>query len=110
MRSVLATGGIDTEKTQDPIASRIVRGYGAAGTTPIFDLHRWAESLHKELGENAERLPAEARLSIGLIRELKAFRQKDSMRAILAQRGDRPKLVDIFSAMESCRYFQPWHP
>jgi hypothetical protein len=75
----------------------------------MFDVHRWTAPFHEEPGENAERLPAEARLPIELIHGPKAFRLEDRMRAILGQRGDQAELVDIFSAMESSRSFQPWH-
>jgi hypothetical protein len=31
------------------------------------------------------------------------------VKAVLAKRGQHPGLVTIFSAMESCATYQPWH-
>ena len=31
------------------------------------------------------------------------------MQAILAERGHHPGLVHIFSAMETCSSYRPWH-
>jgi hypothetical protein len=39
----------------------------------------------------------------------KNFRKDDRVKEILAQRGDHPGIVHIFSAMESCIAFKPWH-
>ena len=35
--------------------------------------------------------------------------RRDRIKAILAARGDHPGLVHIFSAMEPCPSFKPWH-
>ena len=75
----------------------------------IFDYPQWAAPLREELRENAERLAAEAGLQIEFIRKLKAFRKEARIKKILAERGDHPGLVHIFSAMESCPSYQPWH-
>jgi hypothetical protein len=56
--------------------------------------------LREEIRANAERLAAEAGVQIEFIRKLKAFRKEDRVQAILAQRGEHPGLVHIFSAME----------
>jgi hypothetical protein len=75
----------------------------------LFDYPRWAEPLREELRENAVRLAAETGLKIEFIRKLKAFRKEARIKEILAARGDHPGLVHIFSAMESCSSYQPWH-
>jgi hypothetical protein len=75
----------------------------------LFDFPRWAEPLREELRENAERITAEAGLQIELIRKLKAFRKEARIKEILAERGDHPGLVHIFSAMESCPSYRPRH-
>ena len=54
-------------------------------------------------------LPREAGLEIEFIRQHKAFRKEARIKAILAERGDHPGLVHIFSAMEACASFRPWH-
>ena len=68
----------------------------------LFDFPRWAEPLRTELRENAEQVAAEAGLQIEFIRKLKAFRKEARIKEILAERGDHPGLVHLFSAMESC--------
>lgn len=74
----------------------------------IFDYTRWAEPLREELRENAERLAEKNGLEIQFIQR-KDFRKEERIRAILAERGEHPGLVHIFSAMEPCPSFKPWH-
>jgi hypothetical protein len=75
----------------------------------LFDYARWAEPLREEVRANAERLAAAAGVEIEFIRKLKAFRKEDRVRSILAERGDHPGLVHVFSAMEACSSYRPWH-
>jgi hypothetical protein len=84
-------------------------GYLGYHKIRVFDYPRWAEPLREELRENAERLATEAGLQIEFIRKLKAFRKEARIKEILAERGDHPGLVHIFSAMEACSSYQPWH-
>jgi len=84
-------------------------GYLGYHKIRVFDYPRWAEPLREELRENAERLATEAGLQIEFIRKLKAFRKEARIKEILAERGDQPGLVHIFSAMEACSSYQPWH-
>jgi hypothetical protein len=65
--------------------------------------------LAEKVRANAEHLAAEAGLRIEFIRRLRAFRKEDRIQAILAERGDHPGLVHIFSAREACSSYQPWH-
>ena len=74
----------------------------------IFDYTQFAEPLRDEIRQNAERIATENGLTIEFIRK-KNFRKEDRIRAILKQRGEQPGLVHIFSAMESCPSYQPWH-
>lgn len=74
----------------------------------IFDYTQFAEPLRNRIRKNAERLAAEAGIEIDFIRR-KNFRKKDRIQAILGKRGDHPGLVHIFSAMESCNAYKPWH-
>ena len=83
--------------------------YLAARGVRIFDYPKWAEPLRDQLRGHAERVAREHGLTIDFIRKLKAFRKEDRVQAILAQRGNHPGLVHIFSAMESCQSYQPWH-
>jgi len=75
----------------------------------LFDYPQWAEPLRDELRHNAERLAAEAGLQIEFIRRLKAFRKEERVKAIIAERGEHPGLVHVFSAMEACSAYRPWH-
>ena len=75
----------------------------------IFDYPRFAEPLRDQIRQNAERIAQENGLEIEFIRSVHAFRKEDRIRAILQQRGNQPGLVHIFSAMEPCPAFTPWH-
>lgn len=75
----------------------------------IFDYPIWALPLRDEIRENAERLAAENQIQIEYIRKIKAFRKEDRIQDILKKRGDHPGLVHIFSAMETCTSYKPWH-
>ena len=39
----------------------------------------------------------------------KNFRKEDKVKAVLKERGTHPGLVWIFSALELCTTYQPWH-
>jgi hypothetical protein len=88
---------------------KAMAGYLSYRDIRLFDYARWAEPLRDEVRANAERLAAEAGLEIEFIRKLKAFRKEDRVQAILAERGDHPGLVHIFSAMEACSSYRPWY-
>ena len=74
----------------------------------IFDYPRFAQPFREELRENAERLATESGIAIEHIRK-KNIRKEDLVQAVLAKRGQHPGLVAIFSAMEACPSYQPWH-
>lgn len=74
----------------------------------IFDYAPWAASFRDEIRDNAERLARENRLEIEFIRR-KNFRKEDRVKEVLERRGAQPGLVHIFSAMEPCDSYQPWH-
>lgn len=74
----------------------------------IFDYPKFAEPFRNQLRDNAERLAAENGIAIEFIRKRKV-RKEDRVKAILAQRGERPGLVCIFSVMEPCSTYKPWH-
>jgi len=75
----------------------------------IFDYPEWANSRREELREFAEQIAKENRLEIEFIRKLDSFRKDDRIAAIIESRGDHPGLVHIFSAMETCTSYKPWH-
>lgn len=74
----------------------------------IFDYPKFAEPFRNRLRENAERLAAEAGLEIEFIRK-RNFRKEGRVKEVLEKRGEHPGLVCIFSAMEPCSTYKPWH-
>jgi hypothetical protein len=74
----------------------------------IFDYAKFAEPFRNRIRENAEQMAAAAGIEIEFIRK-RNFRKEDRVKEILNQRGDQPGLVCIFSAMEPCSTYKPWH-
>ena len=75
----------------------------------IFDYPRFAEPLRDQIRSNAEELAQKHGLEIEFIRKMDSFRKEDRIQEILKTRGTHPGLVHIFSAMETCPSYQPWH-
>ena len=74
----------------------------------IFDYTQFVEPLRDEIRVRAEETAQKNGLEIEFIRK-KDFRKEDRIKKIIAQRGNHPGLVHIFSAMEPCPSFKPWH-
>ena len=74
----------------------------------VFDFPKWAEQLRDALRENAEAVARDNGLEIDFIQK-KNFRKEKRIKAIIAERGDHSGLVHIFSAMEPCPAYKPWH-
>src|SRR5436189_300447 len=74
----------------------------------IFDYPRFAEPFRNRIRENAEKLAADTGIEIEFIRK-RNFRKEDRVKQALAKRGEHPGLVCIFSAMEPCSRYKPWH-
>jgi hypothetical protein len=74
----------------------------------IFDYAKFAAPLREEIRVTAEKIAQEQGLTIEFIRK-NNFRKEDRVQAILKKRGDQPGLVHIFSAMEPCASYMPWH-
>lgn len=75
----------------------------------IFDYPLFAQTLRDKVRENAERIAGENGIEIEFIRKIDAFRKEARIKDILKERGNKPGLVHIFSAMESCMSYRPWH-
>jgi hypothetical protein len=75
----------------------------------IFDYPEFASKLRDQIRENAELIAKENSLEIEFIRKTQAFRKEDRIQKIIGQRGIHPGLVHIFSAMETCTSYKPWH-
>ena len=82
--------------------------YLYANNIRIFDYPRFAEPLRNELRDNAEQIAKANGLEIEFIRK-NNFRKENRIKAILKNRGHHPGLVHIFSAMETCSTYKPWH-
>ena len=79
-----------------------------ANNIRIFDYPRFAQSLRDEIRHNAEKIAEKHSLEIDFIRK-KNFRKEQRIEKILKKRGNEPGLVHIFSAMEPCPSYKPWH-
>jgi hypothetical protein len=73
-----------------------------------FDLKFFAEPLRDQVRDNAILLARQAGLEIEFL-ERRGLRKEDRIAEILEKRGRHPGLVHVFSAMESCNCFKPWH-
>jgi hypothetical protein len=73
-----------------------------------FDLGLFAEPLRDAIRDHAVTLARAAGLEVEFIQR-KNFRKEDRVAEVLARRGDHPGLVHVFSAMEPCPAFRPWH-
>jgi hypothetical protein len=74
----------------------------------IFDYPRFAEPLRNQLRDNAEKIAQDNGLQIEYIKK-KNFRKEERIQQILKKRGEHPGMVHIFSAMEPCPTYKPWH-
>ena len=88
--------------------SRAMAGHLSRQGIRLFDFAKWAEPLRNELRQNAEAVAKKEGLEIEFIRR-KNFRKEERVKEIISERGDDPGLVHIFSAMEPCTSFRPWH-
>lgn len=75
----------------------------------VFDYPQFTKSLNDEIRDNAEHVAKENGLEIEFIRKIKDFRKEDRIKRILEKRGDHQGLVHIFSVMETCTSYMPWH-
>lgn len=84
-------------------------GYLYANNIRIFDFPEFAQRLRDDIRSNAEAVAQEHGLQIEFIRKGNSFRKGDRIREIIETRGDHPGLIHIFSAMERCTAYYPWH-
>lgn len=75
----------------------------------IFDYKDFAQPLRDIIRDNADAIAQENELEIEFIRKSKGFRKEKHIQKILKTRGHHPGLVHIFSAMEQCTAYYPWH-
>ena len=75
----------------------------------IFDYPEFAKPLRNKIRANACAVAEENGLEIECIKKQKSFRKEDRVKQIIKHRGNQPGLVHIFSAMEQCQAYRPWH-
>ena len=74
----------------------------------IFDYFKFAEPLRDEIKETAERIAREAGIEIEYIRN-QHLKKEARVAQILKKRGNAPGMVHVFSALEVCPSYRPWH-
>ena len=85
-------------------------GYLYAHHIRIFDYAKvFAEPLRELIRDNAQAIAEENGLTIEFIVNSKSVRKEKRIQKILKTRGNHPGLVHIFSAMERCPTYKPWH-
>jgi hypothetical protein len=76
----------------------------------LFDYPKqFAEPLRDAIRAHAERVAAEAGIEVEYIKKPTTYRKEDRIRQIVAERGSHPGLVHVFSVMELCSSYKPWH-
>jgi hypothetical protein len=75
----------------------------------IFDYTKFAEPLRDLIRKNSQAIAKENGLEIEFISKKDDFRKEERVKEIIEQRGNHPGLVHIFSAMEGCQAYRPWH-
>lgn len=84
-------------------------GYLKANNIRIFDFSNFSQPLTEQVRANAQRIASEQGIEIEFIRKLRAFRKDDRIQEIIRETGKTEGLVHIFSAMEQCNTYRPWH-
>ncbi len=74
----------------------------------IFDYPKFAEPFRDQIRQNAERISKEHGLEIVFINK-SDIRKEAIVEKTLSERGYHSGIVQIFSAMESCSSYKPWH-
>ena len=76
----------------------------------LFDYAKqFAEPLREAIRKHAEQVAAEEGIEVEYIKKPKGYRKEDRIQQILAERGTHPGLVHVFSVMELCSSYRPWH-
>ena len=83
--------------------------YLKANNIRIFDFSTFSQPLTEQVRVNAQRIADENGIQIEFIRKLRAFRKDDRIQEIIQKTGKSEGLIHIFSAMEQCNTYKPWH-
>ena len=84
-------------------------GYFYSNGIKIFDYSKFCQPLTEQVRDNAERIAKEHGIKIEFIRRTQSFRKDDKIQKIIEEKGIAEGLVHIFSVMESCNTYRPWH-
>ena len=84
-------------------------GYFYGNDIKIFDYAKFSQPLTEKVRTNAERIAKDEGIEIEFIRRLQAFRKDDRIQEIIREKEITEGLVHIFSAMEACNTYRPWH-
>ena len=84
-------------------------GYFYGNGLKIFDFTQFSQPLTEKVRENAENIAKNNGVEIEFIRKTQAFRKESRIKEIIELKGITEGLVHIFSAMESCTTYKPWH-
>ena len=74
----------------------------------IFDYPAFVKPLADQIKAGALNMASAAGLEIDHINRSR-IRKEDRIRKILDKRGEHPGLVHIFSVLEPCQSYKPWH-
>jgi len=74
----------------------------------IFDYPQFVQPLRDKLILNAQQIAQKSGVEIEYIKK-KNFRKEDRIAAIIKKRGSHPGIVHIFSTLELCTSYKPWH-
>ena len=74
----------------------------------IFDYREFAKGLRDTIIANAEQIAKDNNLKIEYITK-KNFSKENRINDLIKKRGEHPGLIHIFSALEPCTAYKPWH-
>lgn len=86
-----------------------ITSYFYANNIKIFDFQSFSKPLTQKIRDNAQAIAKENNVEIEYIRKIKAFRKDDRIQEIIKESGKTEGLIHIFSAMECCNSYKPWH-
>ena len=86
-----------------------ITSYFYANNLKIFDFQAFSKPLTQKIRDNAQAIAKENNIEIEYIRKVKAFRKDDRIQEIIKESGKTEGLIHIFSAMECCNSYKPWH-
>jgi hypothetical protein len=76
----------------------------------LFDYAtEFAQPFREAIRARAERAAAEEGVEVEYIKRPKGYHKEDRIREIVTKRGTHPGLVHVFSVMELCSSYRPWH-